>query len=271
MEPKIIFLGTGGDAIVVGKHFRSAGGIILQVQDFQFHIDPGPGALSMAKNFEVSLRNNTAVLVSHNHLNHCNDINAVISAMTYSGLDKLGVLIGNTTLFDGAEGVQSMLIPPFNQFPERNILLTPGKKVGIEDIEITALKAEHTDPNTIGFYFRTPTFTLAYSSDTKFKKEIAEGYTGVDVLVLNVPYPSGEKADQLGTRDVIKIIEISRPKLAIITHFGIKMLKADPLNEARVIQRETNVQTIAAKDGMQINPITFASRIRQMTLKQFAE
>ncbi len=45
-----------------------------------------------------------------------------------------------------------------------------------------------------------------------------------------------------------------RPRLAIITHFGLEMLKADPLNEAREIQRITGVQTIAAQDGLIVSP-----------------
>ena len=35
------------------------------------------------------------------------------------------------------------------------------------------------------------------------------------------------------------------------------MLKADPLNEAREIQRVTGVQTIAAKDGLLISPESY--------------
>ncbi|MDP6600597.1 MAG: MBL fold metallo-hydrolase, partial [Candidatus Woesearchaeota archaeon] len=83
----IIFLGTGGDSYVVGKQLRASGGIILQINDDQYHIDPGPGALVMAKETGVNLRANTALFVTHNHLNHCNDINAVIDAMTYGGFD----------------------------------------------------------------------------------------------------------------------------------------------------------------------------------------
>ena len=60
----------------------------MQFGENQFHIDPGPGSLVMAKNCGVNLRANTALLISHNHLNHANDVNAVISAMTYDGFDK---------------------------------------------------------------------------------------------------------------------------------------------------------------------------------------
>ena len=74
----VIFLGTGGDSYVIGKQLRASGGIILQLDEDQYHIDPGPGSLVMARESGINLRANTALFVTHNHLNHANDINAVI-------------------------------------------------------------------------------------------------------------------------------------------------------------------------------------------------
>ena len=56
MESQLIFLGTGGDAHLVGKSIRGAGGIILRSEDLQFHIDPGPGALVAARHYDVNIR-----------------------------------------------------------------------------------------------------------------------------------------------------------------------------------------------------------------------
>ena len=105
----IAFLGTGGDNYVVGRQIRSSGGIILQVNENQFHLDPGPSSLLMARETGINLRANTALFVSHNHLNHCNDINAVIDAMTYGGFDKKGVLIANSTVINGSQDYASFL------------------------------------------------------------------------------------------------------------------------------------------------------------------
>ena len=82
MNSQILFLGTGGDSIVVGKQYRTSGGIILNLNDMQFHLDPGPGALIMAKMYGINIRENVGVFVSHNHINHANDVNAVIIAKT---------------------------------------------------------------------------------------------------------------------------------------------------------------------------------------------
>lgn len=266
----IIFLGTGGDSYVVGKQLRASGGIILQIDDEQFHIDPGPGALSMASHTGVNLRANTAVFLSHNHLNHCNDVNAVIDAMTYGGFDRKGVLVGNLSSISGAENQRPFLQERYKNFMERFIVLEEGRKVGINNLEIEAIKAKHSDPHAIGFRFMTPEYTITYSGDTSYNAEIASNYDNSNVLILNVPHLKKEEGkDNLSKEDAIKMISRVKPRLAIITHFGMNFLKSDPIYEVREIQKETNVQVIAAKDGMVINPLSYSIEQGQKTLYKY--
>ena len=271
ISSNIVFLGTGGDSHVVGKQLRASGGIILQVGDDQFHIDPGPGSLVMAKETGINLRANTALIVSHNHINHCNDINAVIDAMTYSGFDKKGVLVANNTVINGSEHYTPFLQKYYRDFLERFIVLEEGKRVGINNVEILALKEKHSEPNALGFKFITPEYTLTYSGDTMYSVETAAQYDDSSVLILNVPYLKKEEGkENLCKEDAIKIISRVKPRLAIITHFGANFLKADPLYEVREIQKETGVQTIAAKDGMVVNPVSYSVEQGQKTLYKYA-
>ena len=268
----IIFLGTGGDSYVVGKQLRASGGIILQINDDQYHIDPGPGALVMAKETGVNLRANTALFVTHNHLNHCNDINAVIDAMTYGGFDKKGVLVANNAVINGSENHQPFLQKYYRDCLERFIVLEEGRKVGVNDVEIKAIRAKHSELGAIGFKFITPDYTLAYTGDTIYSAETISEYENSNVLVLNVPcLKKEENKNNLCKEDAIKIIKKVNPRLAIITHFGINFLKADPLYEVREIQKETSCQVIAAKDGMVINPISYAVEEGQKSLYKYAK
>jgi len=251
---KIIFLGTAGSSSVVSKQFRSSGGIIIQVDDLQFHIDPGPGAVSQARKYGVSLHQTTAVLISHNHINHCNDINIVVDAMTHSGIEHRGVILGSKSLLQPAESDHSILTKYHQSLVERIIPLDKDHKVGIELVEIHALPAEHTDPTAIGFKLFCPKLTISYSGDTRLTAPLLESLVGSDILILNVPYP-GNKAEgmNLDTESAIAIISHVRPKMVFLTHFGLDMLKADPLVEAREVQRITGVQTVAANDGLSIS------------------
>lgn len=267
IQASIIFLGTGQGSFVIGRNALSSGGFIIQVDDNQFHVDPGPNALKNAAQSDVNIRSNTALLVSHAHLNHANDVNAVIDAMTYSGFDKKGVLVANKTTLHSNENHQAPLMPYYRDFLERFIVLEAGQRVGINEIEILALKTKHSDAAAVGFKFFTPYFTLSYSSDTKYFPELIEEYKNSNILVLNVPYLKKEEAkDNLCVEDAIKIIKGVNPRLAIIQHFGTSMVKGDPLYLVREIQKETGVQIIAAKDGMVINPLSYSVDRGQRTL-----
>jgi ribonuclease BN (tRNA processing enzyme) len=272
--PSIIFLGTAGDEYLVGKQLRGSGGIIVQVEGYQFHIDPGPGALVRAQQTGVNLRENTAVLVSHAHVNHCSDVNAVLAAMSRNGFDVNGVLISNQTFINGDEAAR--ILPVLTNFHkncvERVIAAKPGQRIGIENVEIQTLKAFHSDPSAMGYKLITPKFTLAYTGDTRYSKELIEGYKKSDIIILNLVNPKGENkkdSDNLGFDGAVKILEKVQPRLAVITHFGKKMLDADPINEARELQKATGVQVLAAIDGMSVNPVSYSADAKQRTLGSY--
>jgi len=266
----LVFLGTGGDSYVVGKQLRASGGFVLQVDENQFHIDPGPNALQRAKECGVNLRATTAIFVSSNSIFHANDVNAVIDAMTYSGFDKNGVLVASKSVFQGNESQSPYLQNFYRGCLERTISMEAGKRIGINDVEVQAMPARNADASAIGFKFFTPYFTLAYSSDTKYSIDVAEAYKGSHILILNVPTNNKKHTGfNLSTEDAVKFIQKVQPRLAIIQHFGIDMVKSDPIYEAREIQRQTNVQTIAAKDGMTLNPLSYAVDQGQRTLHAF--
>ncbi|MBI2669406.1 MBL fold metallo-hydrolase [Candidatus Woesearchaeota archaeon] len=251
---RIVFLGTAGSMTVVTKQLRSSGGMILQFEDLQFHLDPGPGSLNKAKEYGINPQHTTAVLVSHHHLNHCNDLNALIEAMTYSGLEQHGVVLASKSSL-------GMITPYHQSLVEKIIPLEKDHKVGIELVEITSFAVDHTDASAVGFKLFFPKTIVGYSGDASFTPDLVEQLCGSEVLILNVPYP-GNKAEgkNLDTESAVKIISAVKPKLAIMTHFGMEMLKADPINEAREAQRITGVPTIAAKDGLVIQPSGYEAR-----------
>ncbi len=190
--------------------------------------------------------------------------------MTHNGLDKYGVVVANETVVNGCDGLRPMLTDFHKNCLERVLIMKPGQKVGINNTEIHALHAFHDDPNTIGFKFFTPNFVLAYSSDTKYSKDIVEQYANSDILILNVTYPFGtDKRELLDSDAATKILQKTKPRLAVLTHFGKRMFSADPLCEAREIQKKSGVQVISAKDGMIINPTSYSAQLRQKTLNLF--
>lgn len=260
MENEIIFLGTAGNITVASKNLRKSGGIIIRAGEIQLHIDPGPGALRSAAEANVNLRENTAVLVSHAHLNHCNDVNAVLAAMTHNKLDVKGILIGNESFLK--DPTLSVMTRFAETCAEKIILAEQGKNIAIEDIEIEFIKTLHKD-SSIGFKIKTPKFILTYSGDTSYDREIIDQYLQSDILILNVPFPFGEKEHLLNSDDAVNILKFVKPQVAIITHFGNKMISASPIYEAREIQKQSGVPTLAAEDGMHIDPLAYSKERTQ--------
>lgn len=271
MNPQIVFLGTGGDMSVIGRQLLGSGGIVVQTEDNQFVIDPGPGATLRARMYGVNLRETTGVLVSHGHLAHCNDMNAVLSAMSHNGLDQRGVLIASESVINGTEGVSATLTPFHRNCVEKILVARQDQRIGIDTTEIQILATKHSDITGVGFKLYTPNFILGYTGDTAYDKDIAEQYKNVDILILNVPFPEkAPKKDGLSTEDAIKIIQKAKPSLAILTHFGNKMLQADQLVETRKVQGACpDSQVIAAKDGAKINPDAYSSQLKTRTLNLY--
>ena len=159
-----------------------------------------------------------------------------------------------------------------SNFVERVLALEPGTKIGINNINIYVTKTKHFDSEGIGFIFETPKYRIGYASDTEYTDEIAAQYEKCGILILNCKYPKDMKmGGHLNVEDAAKFIKKATPKIAVITHFGVKMLEADPMYQARELQRETGVEVVVAKDGLLINPVSFSSRMRQSTLEPFSQ
>jgi ribonuclease BN (tRNA processing enzyme) len=260
MDYKIVFLGTAGNNASY-QQLRSAGGIVLKFNDKQFHIDPGPGALTSAREASVKLKETDVIIATHKHLNHFNDVNAVINAMTYAGLDKTGTLIFSKSL-----AKKHFLKNYLNEF----FSLGPNQSKDFDEITVKTLPTLHHDETNIGLKFITPDLTITYTSDTGYSKELTDNYKHSDILILNNVHPNKNKDKyNLSTEDSIKIIKKIQPSLAIISHYSTKMLDANPLYEAREIQKQTEIQTIAAKDGLMINPLSKSVSLRQKSLGQY--
>ena len=267
MQPKITFLGTAGGRFAVGRQLRATGGFILQCEGEQIHIDPGPGALLRARQYGVDLEKNTMLLVSHGHIDQCNDMNIVIDVMTQGGITKRGVLIGNKTVIDGTDEEHPYLTKYHRKCLSNVFSLEPGKKVGVNKVTVVGTNTKHDEKYGIGFRIITPKFTLGYTSDTGWFRGIEKEYKGCDVMVINNLRAFGKKMrTHFSSTESVNLLQKLKPKLAIIQHFGKTMLKANPMYEAREIHKQSGVPTIAATDGLQIDPLTYSSKAYQKTL-----
>lgn len=247
---EIIFLGTGGGRYTTLFQERSTGGIILKIDSHQIHIDPGPGALLRCKECGIYPFQTDLVLATHHHLDHINDLNVIIEGMTHATKRKRGTLITTN------EVVSQALTLYHNNLIEKIITLTPRQSTIFEGIRIEAVKCVHSAKDSIGFKFYTKDYCIYYTGDTFVYPGFENNLLDVDYLIANNILPSNNRVDyHMCTNDLINAVNSvsNKIKLIMITHFDLKILKADPDNEAKLINEKTKINCIAAKDSMTIN------------------
>lgn len=244
------FLGTGGGRVVVINQLRATGGWILEMDNEMFHIDPGPGALVRAKEYGVKLRKLTGVLVSHPHPDHYSDAELVVEAMTLGMNRKKGVVIGSGTVMKGGKTFHPVFSPYHLKGVVRHTALEPGKSIKAGKVRIRATPTKHDGEEGIGFVFEGEK-RIGYTSDGEYFKGQEKHFRDCDVLVMNCLRPRKKKwPTHMGSEEAVELLVKARPKLAVLKHFGIMMLRAGPEKEAAWIQKESGVETIASRDGM---------------------
>ena len=248
----MVFLGTGGGRFVITKQLRATGGIILELDGQVIHIDPGPGALVRAVERGVDLSRVTAVAVSHCHPDHYADAELVIEAMTAGATKRRGALIGSIHSILGGDDYRAAVSPYHLRALAEHHAMAPGETVRIGRVRATATPTVHGDPGGIGFVFRGSE-TIGYASDGSYYDGQEKLFARCDYLVMNVLRPRGNTwPKHMNTDQAARLAALAKPKTAIITHFGILMLKAGPEREAAYMTEKSGVRTIAAVDGMVI-------------------
>ncbi len=119
----------------------------------------------------------------------------------------------------------------------------------------TSVRHQHT-AETYGLKFRLGGQVVSFLVDTKFFPGLIESYGDSDILVIHVvkdtPFEDKEIL-HLTLEDARRIITAVRPRRAVLTHFGMAMLKADPLALAMDMQKELGIEVTAATDGLRID------------------
>jgi len=258
---EIIFLGTGGGRFATLTQKLRTGGIRILSDELNVHLDPGPGALIYSLEAGLDPQKLSGIFVSHSHIDHTNDAAVLIEAMTIGGTKKRGLLAASHSVLYGNEICDKAISNYHIKLPEAVIEAKAGGTFKIGNLDVKVCKAVHSDPETVGFRFDTGSFgSFAYMPDSEYYEGIGDFLNGVRLLILSVLRPSGKPwKGHMSTDDAIKIINVVRPEMAIMTHIGTLMIIKGPDSEASFIQESTGIPTKAAKDGMHV---TFGEKIR---------
>ena len=241
------FLGTAGARFVVMKQLRASGGIWLQYRNTNLLIDPGPGSLvrCCASRPKLNPGDLDAIILTHKHLDHSNDVNVMIEAMTGGGFKKRGTLFAPSDAL-GEDGV----VYSYLENHPKDIKILKEGEFAAGDLNFRVPVKNLHSVETYGLKFYLGEEIVSFVSDTRYFDGLIDIYKDSTIIILNVVfYKKRDEFEHLCLEDAVKIIQGVAPKKAIFTHFGMTMLKEKPYLLEKKLNAELKQDIKLAHDG----------------------
>jgi ribonuclease BN (tRNA processing enzyme) len=245
----ITFLGTAGARFMVSRQLAASGGIWLSINGTEALLDPGPGSIVQCARRKLDAEKLDAIILSHRHLDHAADTNVMVEAMTNGGFNRHGRVYAPAD----ALGEEPVIFSYLKKFIDGITVLEAGKSYNPGSFSFsTPVKHIHS-VETYGMMFQASNCKLAYIADTLYFEGLA-AYYPADVVIINMvftePHPPIE---HLCITDVTRLIKEIKPKVAILSHFGLHVWQAKPWKIALAMTEQTGIKVIAARDGMKFD------------------
>ena len=246
---EIIFVGSGGGRMTTVTQLRATGGLWITLDGMNLAVDPGPGALVHYRSQKLGLdpARLDAVILTHKHLDHSGDVNAVIEAMTTGGTRKRGAVFAPRDAYEN----DPVILRYVRDYPQETRVLEPEGRYTIGAVAVeTPLRLLHPG----GDLWASIPGVAVHGEPDRLHRLLSGSGAGVsgDVLILNVVYKDPRDAVHLAVPDARRLIDALRPRLAVLTHFGMTMIRANPRKLADSLSRETGVRVLAARDGWRL-------------------
>jgi phosphoribosyl 1,2-cyclic phosphodiesterase len=252
----ITFLGTGGARFMIISQVLASGGLWFNFGGTEILMDPGPGSIIQATQRKLNPERLSGIIVSHRHLDHSADANIMVEAMTRGGFRRQGCLFAPKDALE----TEPVVFEYLKKRLESVQTLVAGGTYTLGNVTFTTPVQHVHGVENYGFVFQTGKYKIAYITDTTYFKELQTHYKG-DLLLLNVVFLEpvrkhgieGMPINHLALPDAERLITEIKPKIAILTHFGMGMFDANPSLLAEQITQKTGIRTIAARDGMEFH------------------
>ncbi len=240
-------MGVAGARFMVAKQIAASGGIYLEEGETRVALDPGPGAIVQYAKRKVDLTKLDAIVLSHRHLDHCNDVNVMIEAMTDGGFRPRGALYCPADALEG----DPVVLQYVRAFPREVVLLEPDMTHRVKELTFRTSPRHLHGAETYGFLFGEPP-RLGWVTDSGYYDGIAEQHRAEVMLIHVVLLERRPDLPHLCLEDAERIIREARPRLAVITHFGMTVWRARPWELAAALTQKLGVEVKAARDGMKL-------------------
>jgi len=242
---KLTFMGTAGARFMVAKQLAASGGLYIEEGGTRLACDPGPGAVVQYAKRKVDLARLDGILVSHRHLDHCGDVNVMIEGMTEGGFRPRGKLFCPSDCLDDDPVVLRYL----RSFPREVVRLQAQTQYTLGDLEFTTTRRHPHGVETYGFRFGD---RLGWLTDSDWYDGMAEDHKAEVMVLHTVLLDTRSDLPHLSIPEAARIVAEAKPRLAVITHFGMGVWRAHPWEIAEQMSQATGVEVKAARDGMSL-------------------
>ena len=170
----------------------------------------------------------------------------MVEAMTEGGTKQHGWLFAPAD----ALGSEPVMFSYLKNSLDGIGVLQEGESYQIGNVSFTT-PIRHIHPvETYGMIFTTSGHTFSYIADSRYFDGLCQSYRG-ELLIINIVLlEAKQQVDHLSVTDAEHIIMELKPKVAILTHFGMTVWRSKPWEIAERLSQETGVKVLAARDGM---------------------
>lgn len=242
---QVVFVGSGGGRMTTASQARATGGLWIVLDGARLHVDPGPGALVHVRSRALGLDPTRldAIVLTHKHLDHSGDVNAMIEAMSQGGTRPRGLVLAPRDAYD----VDPVILQYVRGYVAQTGVLEAGGRYPIGDAVLeTPLRLRHP-VETYGLRLVGRRHTIGLIACTGYFPELETEFR-TDLLILNVVFRQPRDEIHLSLPDARRLIAAIRPRLAVITHFGLTMVRGRPWELAESLAADTGVRVLAARD-----------------------
>ena len=239
-------MGTAGARFMVAKQVAASGGLFIEDGGTKLSLDPGPGAIVQYAQRGVDLTTLDAIVLSHRHLDHSGDVNVMLEAMTDGGFQHRGQLFCPSDALDD----DPVVLKYVRRFPREIVRLEPETTYSVNGLSFTTSGRHVHQSETYGFRFGD---RLGWITDSGYYEGIAEQHKAAVMVIHTVLRDCIPTLPHLCIADAERIIRDAKPKIAILTHYGMTVWRATPDLVASDLSQRPGADVRAAKDGLSID------------------
>jgi len=242
---KLTFMGTAGARFMVARQVAASGGLFIEENGTRISLDPGPGAIVHYAQRGVDLTTLDAIVLSHRHLDHTGDVNVMLEAMTDGGFAHRGQLFCPSDALDE----DPVVLKYVRRFPREIIRLAPETSYAVNGLQFTTSGRHVHQSETYGFRFGDK---LGWITDSGYYDGIAEQHKAEVMVIHTVLRECIPTLPHLCIADAERIILDAKPRLALLTHYGMTVWRANPSAIAADLSQRTGTDVRAASDGLSL-------------------